>query len=237
MVEGKKVNKFCSRGDLGDAIALLPTIRALGGGSIVFGPHTGKLQGREEMRGSRFEAIKPILEAQPYIGSVTWQEVPKGITHDLTNFRSIWAPGCTLLELQSKYLGVTVSDAPWLWAMRSPKSLGRTVFARSPRYQNPQFPWNALAQKHRNALFVGSEGEYEAFRGLVGNIEFCPTPDLLTLAEIIAGCSLFVGNQSCPFWIAVGLGVPLIQETWPHDPNSIVKRPNARYLMRPPFIL
>lgn len=236
-MEGSRVNTFLSTGDLGDAIAMLPCVRSAGKSNIVFCPQTKPMQGRESMKGGRFEAIRPLLEAQPYIGKVEWKENPAKASHDMRDFRQAWAPGENLIELQARYIGLEVSDAPWLQCMRSPASLGRPVFARSPRYHNPQFPWHVCMTKYRNALFVGAKGEHEAFEAAFGRVEFCPTGDLLALAEVIAGCSIFVGNQSCPFWIAAGLGVPLIQECWPHDPNSQVRRPNARYLMRGPFIL
>lgn len=230
-------NRFLHRGDLGDVIAALPTMKALGGGDIIIGPQIGKDQGRESLKGSRFDAIRPLLEAQNYIGNVSYNDDPKDFTHDFTHFRNNFQVGENLLDWQARHIGIQVPSDPWLTALRSPKSIGRTVVARSLRYRNPGFPWHAVMAKHRNCLFVGTEEEYKDFSRSVKRIDFEPTKDLLELAEIIGGSHLFVGNQSCPFWIAAGLGVALIQEVWAHSPNSQVKRPNARYLMRGPFSL
>ncbi len=227
---------FAHSGDLGDIIAALPTLRALGGGNIIIGP-PGKDQGRESLCGERFESLRPLLEAQPYIGSVQWQADPKDFTHDLRGFRVNHEYGESLADWQARHLNVKISHDPWLLAMRSPASLGRAVFARSARYHNDGFPWHILLTKHRNALFVGLKSEHDDFQRKFGGVEYCSTRNLLELAEVIAGSHLFVGNQSCPFWIAVGLGVPLIQEVWQQSPNSQIKRPNARYLMRGPFNL
>lgn len=227
---------LCHSADLGDIIAALPSLRVIGGGNIIIGPPLPR-QGRETLKGARFDALRPLLEAQPYVHRAEWQDEPHGFTHDLREFRSKAEYGESLLSWQGKHLGLSPSTDPWLQAVRSPVSLGRTVIARSQRYHNDGFPWNVILAKHRNCLFVGSEGEHQEFVRTAGNVEFYPTKDLLELAEIINGSHLFVGNQSCPFWIAAGLGVPLIQESWPNDPNSQVRRSNARYLIRGPFTL
>lgn len=227
---------FKHTGDLGDIVAALPSIRALGGGNIVICPQ-GTGQGRESLKGARFESIKPLLEAQPYIGRVEWQDTPQECTHDFSGFRVNQQYGENLLDWQGRFMGVTPSHDPWLTCIRSGKSLGRTVIARSQRYHNPGFPWHVVLHKHRNCLFVGLESEHFEFCRTVGRVEFMPTNNLLELAEVIAGANLFVGNQSCPYWVAAGLGVPIIQESWPHSPNSQVHRPNAKYLIRGPFSL
>lgn len=227
---------LCHSADFGDIIASLPCLRALGGGDIVIGPHFHN-QGRETLKGDRFDALRPLLEAQPYVGKVEWQDEPRGFSHDLRMFREGGQHAESLLSWQARHLGLTVSEDPWLAAVRSPLSLGRTVIARSLRYQNPGFPWNAVLAKHRKPLFVGTKEEHEAFLRTAGYAEYCPTKDLLELAQVIGGASLFVGNQSCPFWIAAGLGVAIIQETWERDPNSQIRRANTRYLMRGPFTI
>lgn len=231
------MNRFLHRGDLGDAVAALPTMKALGGGDVLFVPHGAKGQGRESIEGARFEAIKPLLEAQPYIGRVEWSDTPLPCSHDFSDFRTGEIRGESLLDWQARYLGVSASTDPWLTALRSPVSIGRTVVARSLRYRNPGFPWHAVMSKHKNCLFVGTGDEHQDFCRSIKRIDFAPTSNLLELAEIISGAHLFVGNQSCPFWIAAGLGVQLIQEVFPQSPNSQVRRANARYLMRGPFSL
>lgn len=231
------MNRFLHRGDFGDAIAALPTMKALGGGDVLFVPHGARGQGRESIQGARFETIKPLLEAQPYIGKVEWSDTPQPCSHDFSDFRRDERPGESLLDWQARYFGITVPADPWLTALRSPTGIGRTVIARSLRYRNPGFPWHVVMAKHKSCLFVGSEDEHKDFCRTIRQVEFAPTKNLLELAEIIGGAHLFVGNQSCPFWIAAGLGVGLIQETFPQSPNSQVRRPNARYLMRGPFSL
>lgn len=227
---------LCHSADLGDVIAAMPTLRALGGGRIIIGPIVNApMRGRESLKGARFEALKPLLLAQPYVEGIEWQDDPRGFTHDLRDFRHGEQHGESLLNWQARFLGVAASDEPWLTVEPSLVSKGRTVIARSARYHNSDFPWKEVLQEHPNALFVGTEQEHLQFTREVGPTEYCHTPNLLNLAGVIAGADLFFGNQSCPFWIAAGLGAPLVQEMWMPSPNSIVQRKNARYLRRGPL--
>jgi hypothetical protein len=45
--------------------------------------------------------------------------------------------------------------------------------------------------------------------------------DALHMAEVIAGCDTFVGNQSFPFAIAEGLKVTRVLESYQGAPNVI----------------
>lgn len=223
---------FSHTGDLGDIIAMLPIMRALGGGSIVLHPPTGQRQCRESLAGARYAALKPLLDAQPYVDSVTWSEIAPRGTHDFSTFRQNQIKGENLIQWQARNVGVAVSEIPWLLARPDARTRGRAVFARSRRYHSPAFPWDKALSRWKDPLFVGLEEEYLAFQTAFGRpIEHCTAENLLELAQLIAGCEIFVGNQSCPYWIAAGLGVPLIQECWPQDPNSIVVRENARYAL------
>lgn len=74
---------FAIAGDIGDCIAMLPSIRHMGGGHVVITPPppgvgTGQGFCRESMQGARYESIKPLLECQPYIHSVSWGRLPAG---------------------------------------------------------------------------------------------------------------------------------------------------------------
>lgn len=228
----KVSNTFYHSGDLGDIIASLPSVRSLGGGDYLIGPGPC----RESMRGTRFEILRPLLLAQPYIRSVQWQEGPSGATHDFSGFRHDMIEGENLADWQARHLGVTISLEPWLTANASPKSAGRVVVANSNRHRNSLFPWTKLLRvKYPDSLFVGLAEEHAAFQYRSGcRLEFLRTENLLELAEVIAGSKLFISNQSCPFWIAAGLGVNLIQEVWPAGQNSIVKTANAQYWFVPP---
>jgi hypothetical protein len=117
-----------------------------------------------------------------------------------------------------------------LHVSESVRAAGRVVVARSNRYHNGLFPWERVRRVYgEKMLFVGLENEHELFERENGQIEYAPTNDLLELAELIAGADMFIGNQSCPMWIAFGLGKRIIQETWLGGPNSCVPKANAIY--------
>lgn len=226
------MNQFGHVADLGDIIACLPSIRALGGGVLTIGERQGRDGGRESLRGARYESLKSLVERQPYIDGIQWADGPPSCRYDFSTFRKDYRTGENLAQWQARHIGVSINETPWLLAEPSLKTKGRVIFTRSLRYHSERFPWDKAIQRFKDPLFVGLPEEYLAFQTKWGKpIENCTAANLLELAQMIAGCELLVCNQSCPFWIAAGLGVPLIQETWPHDPNSIVERPNARYAL------
>lgn len=223
-------NRFAHSGCIGDAIAALATIRQLGGGDLVM---TQRNNGRI-LRGERYEYLKPLLEAQPYISSVTWEEEPEDIDYDFTDFRTIYNSHQSLANIQASYLSEDNLDlSPWLTSEMDVRTKGRIVCSRSPRYQNPNFPWKRITKLFSDRMvFVGLDHEHRDFQFYVNKkVDRIVCKDALELSELIRGASLFIGNQSSSFWIAAGLGQNLIQETWESKPDSIVPRDNAKYVM------
>ena len=218
---------FGHTGDLGDIIASLPSVRAHGNANYVIG---WKADGqRESMRGERFDTIKPLLQIQPYIQSVEWLEhFDIGVT-DFTKFRTKYQPSKSLLVQQAEAVGLEkVDDSPWL-TIPQVVVHNRPIIARTNRYRNSMFPWRKLLDKFKNGLFIGNKIEHFDFENQYGKIEKANTPTLLDMACLIQSSPILICNQSCPFWIGAGLGVPIIQETYHPDMNSIVPRRNILY--------
>lgn len=228
-------NQIYHTSDLGDIIASLPVIRQLGGGHLTIGemPPNVKMLGRESLKGKRFEAIKPLLESQPYIKSVKWGERHPDTDFDFSDFRANYIHRENLARWQGRHCGIdTLDESKWIDVAPSPESRGRVVIARSPRYHGNGFPWRRIILEHRDKiLFVGLPEEHAAFEKEFNlRVEYKQTENMLYLAKIIAGADLFIGNQSSPSWVAMGLAQNLIQEVWPTHPNSMVHRPNARFI-------
>jgi len=119
---------------------------------------------------------------------------------------------------------------PWIKVEADPLTKGRVIFNRSPRYRNKRFPWkDVLNFFGKRALFVGAEYEHQDFCNVVGDVEYYKTPSCLEVAKAIEGADFFVGNQSSAFWIAAALRKPLLQETFPPCPNSIIPYERAWY--------
>jgi len=219
--------RFYHTGDLGDIIAALPIIREAGGGDLVIGNHPDFLR---PMEGVRFRSLAPLIEVQPYIRSVWFESAPKGITHDISVFRKLYYRNYrTLTESQAASLQLPFSLNPWLTAEPALETKGLVTIARSSRYHNPEFPWKRIVSElDDRCVFLGLPEEHAEFCREVGcKVPHLPTSNFLRMASLIAGSDLFIGNQSSPCWVAMGLGHPLIQETHKEIKDSIVERPNA----------
>jgi hypothetical protein len=230
------MNIFHHTGDLGDCVAALPVIRELGGGRLIFSdsnypPGQGP---RESMRGKRFESFQSLTEAAPYVSSIEWQDDPVGITHDLARFRSMhWVPTESLITWQARFFNLMLPLAPEPWLTVDAEKHGRIVVGRTARYHTTYFPWRLIVDDYGDdILFVGLPAEHQDFQIQARRkIDYAPTANLFEAAKIIAGSRLFIGNQSVMFWMAAGLGHPLIQETHHeiYTRNSYVPRGNALY--------
>lgn len=225
-------NVFFHSGDIGDVIAALPAMRQLGGGALIIGPHNGPGAPREPMTQDRFDFFFPLVLAQNYISTVKFGPKTKTVTHDFSSFRvrTRGIQGESLSHWHARHVGIENLDvSPWLWAAPDERANDRVCCARSPRYHNPKFPWSSLLPK--SAFFVGLTSEREALSQVIGrSLDYFVLKDMMEMARLIAGSRLFIGNQSAPCWIAMGLGHPLIQETFNAAPNSIIARENARFM-------
>lgn len=236
---------FVHDGHCGDILASLPTIRACGGGKLVITNHHLAPGAWRPMRGewrgipSAYECLKPLLDVQPYIAGVEWQDHPTNFTHDLREFRRYYSNDHSLALAHAKYVGVSQIDySPWLHVTPHQFPLKTVLFSRTQRHRNEVSPVDyRLLMDHAKKIhdcqiaFVGVEVEWQEFRRSFGEIEFLPTTDLLDVARLIAGAEQFVGNPSVLMWIAMAMGIPVIQETEhvagiPPVFDAIIPRPN-----------
>jgi hypothetical protein len=181
------------------------------------------------LRGSRFDSIKPLLEAQSYISEVTWTDsFPAPSWLDFSNFRNRYQPNVNLAIQQAEVVNVKISLEPWL-TIPNVIQHNRPVIARSNRYYNSMFPWRSLLSKFINPKFVGHTLEHRLFTASYLPVEYQETKDILALAQVIAGASVLISNQTCAWWIGAGAGIPVIQESYLNDLNSVINRPNLLY--------
>ena len=182
------------------------------------------------MTRERVESLRSLLEHQEYIHGVEWMETPQGI--NLDDWRSHYRNDLNISDMVSSCFGVPhyPRNEPWLTVPE--KKLARVVFHRSPRYHN----WNMVAtwkrawEKYRwEIIFVGHPQEHADFCTYVGPVSYYPTQDYLHLASVIAGCELYMGNQSSPFWLAEGLKKRLVLEACLNPQNCHFERPNFTY--------
>lgn len=241
----KRFKVFYHSGDFGDIIYALPTIRALGGGKLVIGP-SSKWKTRLKMAPEHVEVLKPLLSIQPYLTSVEFSEKPLTeleVDIDMNQFREYLVTehdrmrnGARRLNLAEAHLytfklPLTECNRPWLIVDKVDVIPEKPVLIhRSARWRNFDFPWAKVMKRHAHqAVFVGLETEYADFVKDFGFLPYRPTKNFLELARLIAGCRLYIGNQSLPYAICEGLKHDSLLEVWPGGPNCLFERKNAIY--------
>lgn len=220
---------FRHGGDIGDVIAALPILRAMGGGPVILFHDPiapiGK-SARESLEGKRYEALKPLLEAQPYVDSVEWGGVISTVT-----FRETLRPRFeSLLERQARHVNRwPIDESPWLTIPTPVEKHQRVICCRSPRYHYDEFPWKEVGETYGDRLlFVGLPDEHKDFEGALGRrVEWARTENFLDIARIMAGAPMVIANQSSPLWVALGLGVKVLVEGDIRHPNTQVPRPGS----------
>lgn len=229
------VGRACSfkhSGNAGDIIYSLPCIRALSQthpSSLrlrlnvpLRHQHKNHPLGGVMLNQGMFDRLHPLLAAQDYLGEVTVED-GSPVDYDLDLFRDSPLPleKLNISRWYFYYTGVAVDlSKPWLKADPDPSFRETVILARSLRYRNTGLDYRFLAGVKR-LVFVGMENEYEDMRASISNLEWFRVDDFLQLARAVAGCRLFIGNQSFPFSLAEALKVPRILETDPMGPNVV----------------
>lgn len=238
---------FHHSGDAGDVIYSLPIMKSLGGGVLFLSPdcrYGGPFKSRwSTSRGNPEWAnnVGRLCNTQPYVWNTIYTtSTPHSTDIDFNRFRKCYTSNSydrwtSLFALHQKEFGLDLPEnEPWL-TIQDPVIIPDRpiVVNRTERYRNPEFPWMQLVERHwKQMVFVGTPLEYDVFNCLCVPpqvVPYHPTDSLLDVARVIAGSKVFIGNQSCPMAIALGLGKNLIQEVWAGNPNCILKRDNAIY--------
>ena len=213
---GDKATTVLHSGDLGDIIYAMPIFKVLGNIDLYL---TTTFETSRAMA-NRLPLLEKLCLEQDYINSVSIWNGEK-IDYDLTGFRvNGRLSERSLAESQANYLfgdGAINENEQWL-SITPSQNHGRVVFSRSARYRNHSWEklWPVFKEMYPNAIFLGLESEYRDFSAG----EFIRTNDLYEVADIIAGSSLFIGNQSSPFAIAEGLKAKRILEVSKLTPNA-----------------
>ena len=226
---------FCHQGSFGDTIYSLIAIKLMGGGDfyvklhgmnelswnafgqVTAGIHAGRYT-KEDI-----DFLFPLLEKQSYIKKLAlWRN--EHIDYDLgTHYKWTVPTGWHGNQTEcyglvcgidiKKYRKELVLD-PWLDPVEPIKIPGRPfVINRTDRYlgtpDKNNDTWKEWVDQGLSdyAVFVGTEQECEDFnRQFDCRIPYQKVEDMLELARIIQGCEQFMGNQSMPLSVAIGLG-------------------------------
>ena len=230
---------FRHSGCLGDVIYSIPVIQRLGPGELQLiiggvpaairkynnGPVPAAYEGKISMR--EYLMLKPLLLEQPCITSLLdLNPNDDPVDVDLDKFRGTVGQSFTGNFLETYFktfdLPYTPEDiiTPWL-TVPEPKRVAKFVISRTLRYRSNKVAtiptWINLLQEHNiaaNAVFVGLPEEHKDFEELFNvKVPFYPVNDFLEMAEVIAGCDQFLGNQTFAYGLAQGLGKSTVLET------------------------
>lgn len=220
-------------GDAGDAVFQLSLMHFLGGKHII---RCVDRPGVTSPWTPRVPLIKELFEAQPYVEAVEISE--EDVDIDLVLFRRwhssvtpLVSANCAEYQMQvGRYLKVDGS-MPWLTVEPDKSFNGKIIISRSPRYNNPRFPWKKIVQHYGHRLiFVGLEVEHKTFCESFGEVLHLRTKNLMEVAKAISGAQFFIGNQSSPNAISLGLGKDMATECDSAQPDCVYPRTNAQFV-------
>jgi len=240
------VKTFLHSGDMGDIVYALPTIRAMGGGVLYLDtsgggndPFVNRQLGSGwhlKFNDTCYNFLKPLIEAQPYIHGVE-KYVSQKINVNLNGFRTRLRADNqeNLAQSHLKYFNLDLSDKeiiPWIEVPDSGRAPVREIVVnRSLRYHTAYIMWVTLAGMCRDkAEFVGTPFEHEVFsKTFEIDIPYYPCENALVLAQRLKDARYFIGNQSMPMSVRIGLGLPFAQESYIKCPNCIFDGISGRY--------
>lgn len=223
---------FRTAGDYGDCLYQLPVVRYHGGGILYC---EAARYTRQYLVWDLWKPMVPLLMAQNYIRDVQpW--VGQQTDYNLNDFRHNLALSIRSKELDShiKSLcdwaceshGVPVEERDKAWlTVPEKRREASVVINRSLRYHNPRFPWASVVKRYGDdAVFIGHQEEYASFCSRFGAVPYLPTKNFLEAASVIAGCDLYIGNQSACYAICEGLKKQAILEVSPGGENCLFYR-------------
>lgn len=164
-----------------------------------------------------------IIEAKVHEGEeIHWNAGDFRFHHSLT---SSLAMAHYRHYLGQKHLPRILTDfsKPWLSGIQKDvRSRGKWVISRTSRYNNAYFRWSEIVrQRGQDLLFLGLPSEHTKFCEQFGEVEYAPTKNLLEAAQLIAGSSFVIANQSSILAIAEALKHPRLIEVCPRQPDVI----------------
>lgn len=239
----KEGYSFYHSGDFGDIIYSLKAVQLIGGGKLVLGnEYKGVHPPRSAITRDGFSLIEPLLKKQSYLTNVEFSEKAVSCSHDLNKFREFWQlrhmkyklPYETLVEMNCYTIGVEPLFTPSPWLTADSKTIAPIIIHRSRRYNALDFPWAEVMERFGSkACFIGLPEEHKLFSSEFGHVSFYQPRDFADMAAVINGAKWFVGNQSFPCSIALGLGQNVLQEAYyvkrdgsDASPDCLFKRPN-----------
>lgn len=229
---------FKHSGNVGDIIYALPCMLAIAGEADIhlhLSVHQKALYGKMHhplgnvmLDEKMVELLQPLLLAQPKIKTcdiLTDQAIDVDL--DIIRRYPLLLDRGNIARWYFWAYGVNYDLCrPWLSVAPDPSLQNAIIVARSHRYHAPGIDYRFL-DRQPEVYFIGLPSEYESMKKMVPRISYLPTGNFLELARLIAGCKLFIGNQSFPFSVAEALKVKRLLEVYFRTPNVTVYGENG----------
>jgi len=228
---------FSHSGTLGDVLTSLCIVKILGGGDFYLKlnnmdkmiqeklgwPNAGIHSGR--MTQKDFDMLEPLMKSQSFIKSFqVWNG--EQVTNEFEEVcRHHQASGWWPRNFSNQYASSQrinpeenfeqLQQQPWLECKDPIKIPGRpVVISRNEKYLDGAPVYNPVWKEWIDygladrCVFVGHPSEHAWFEDLYKcEVDYYPTEDMLHLSRVLAGCELFIGNQSMPGTMAsIALG-------------------------------
>ena len=217
---------FTHSGDIGDTIYALPTLRAKGPSKLLLFNYPGRTY--QAMTQSRRDKLAPLIEYQEYITSCEFTH--EFVDSSLNGWRDhLRNTGNTIdAHLATHGLGWEHRIEPWL---KVPSVIKTTsvVMAWTPRHHSFDFPWRRFLETYEGDIsYLGFPDDLEDFNNRYSQglepPKMVDAHDFMTIAQIVAGCKLYVGNLTSITAVAEGLKhYSIIEGYHSHTANNIYR--------------
>ena len=234
---------FSHSGKIGDIVFSLPFCRAVAAaiGRTAFSFHLKTGTVMEKLRpggivipaplldetGARL--LKPLLERQSFVESVTVSDaVPDGAI-DLDPFRiqtgiPLWGNSLAhyYAPLAPWLVDVPDLSKPWLFGGRKIDLGGKkTALFTTERFRRPGFSFSFLEPFRDEILFLGTDAEHIAFEKANFPVFHRKISDFADALDVLSSVRLVIGNQTGFFAMAEALKMPRLMLVSDRDPNVV----------------
>jgi hypothetical protein len=221
------IPNFYHSGEIGDIVYGLKALSKVPSANFYMGEHLMvPFDPNIEMIGwpnknftaQHFSFLFDFLERQPYIHHAI-HGVPESIDYNLNLFRKeifkIKYLNFADLHLHCCGFKIDKTDGNVPWLFSDVKKIKPISVIRVNRRINEKFPWKLITEKyHDDMIFLGTKSEHDEFTELTGHVvEWADFTDLLSVAEVINGAQLHIGNSTSISVCAEGLKKPMIFES------------------------
>ena len=222
-------NFFSHSGDIGDIIYGLPVIRAKGGGTLALFNYPGRTY--QPMTQARVDKLYDLFMYQDYIRDFYFSK--DKVDTSLNGFRDHLRNGRNTSDAHLSTHGLSWEHRVKAWLkVPSPLFTTEVVVAWTPRHHSFDFPWSHVVNTYKNRItYLGFEDDFQEFTRKYGKgCNFYDAKDFMTIARVVEGCRLFIGNLTSITAIAEALKKNMISEGWNKVPANHFLRPNALVL-------